>query len=104
MCIEDLGGVEPFARGLNARCPTVSGLKAPGPLAPRAAAGRSCFWCWLEDLNLPLLAYEASALPDELSQRGKLPKRGRGAAPGVEATFEGAPRLGAASEMDVHHI
>src|SRR5215831_11198237 len=26
-------------------------------------------WCWLEDSNLPPLAYEASALPDELSQR-----------------------------------
>ena len=25
-------------------------------------------WCWLEDSNLPPLAYEASALPDELSQ------------------------------------
>jgi hypothetical protein len=33
------------------------------------------FWCWLEDLNPPPLAYEASALPDELSQRRKLPKR-----------------------------
>ena len=32
-------------------------------------------WCWLEDLNLPSLAYEASALPDELSQRRKLLKR-----------------------------
>ena len=25
-------------------------------------------WCWLEDSNLPPLAYAASALPDELSQ------------------------------------
>jgi hypothetical protein len=25
-------------------------------------------WCWLEDSNLPPLAYKASALPDELSQ------------------------------------
>jgi hypothetical protein len=25
-------------------------------------------WCWLEDSNLPPLAYEASNLPDELSQ------------------------------------
>ena len=31
-------------------------------------------WCWLEDSNLPPLAYEASALPDELSQRCKLTK------------------------------
>lgn len=28
----DPGGVEPLARGLKARCPTVSGLNAPGPL------------------------------------------------------------------------
>jgi hypothetical protein len=27
-------------------------------------------WCWLEDSNLPPLAYEVSALPDELSQHG----------------------------------
>ena len=32
-------------------------------------------WCWLEDSNLPPLAYEASALPDELSQLGKSTKR-----------------------------
>src|SRR5215813_7079779 len=30
---EDIGGVEPLARGLKVRCPTVSGLNAPGPLA-----------------------------------------------------------------------
>jgi hypothetical protein len=29
-------------------------------------------WCWLEASNLPPLAYEASALPDELNQPGKL--------------------------------
>jgi hypothetical protein len=29
--LEDPGGVEPLARGLKARCPTVSGLNAPGP-------------------------------------------------------------------------
>ena len=35
-------------------------------------------WCWLEDSNLPPLAYEASALPDELSQLlAKLPKGSR---------------------------
>ena len=28
-------------------------------------------WRWLEDSNLPPLAYEASALPDELSQLRK---------------------------------
>jgi hypothetical protein len=29
--VVDPGGVEPLARGLKARCPTVSGLNAPGP-------------------------------------------------------------------------
>jgi hypothetical protein len=32
-------------------------------------------WCWLEDSNLPPLAYKASALPDELSQLLKIDKR-----------------------------
>ena len=30
--LEDPGGFEPLAHGLKARCPTVSGLNAPGPL------------------------------------------------------------------------
>jgi hypothetical protein len=34
---------------------------------PLGDCGR-LWWCWLEDSNLPPLAYEASALPDELSQ------------------------------------
>src|SRR5262249_24106776 len=34
-------------------------------------------WCWLEDANPPPLAYKASALPDELSQPGKLTKGAR---------------------------
>jgi hypothetical protein len=38
--MEDLGGVEPLARGLKARCPTVSGLNAPGPLVSRVATSR----------------------------------------------------------------
>ena len=59
-------------------------------------------WCWLEDSNLPPLAYEASALPDELSQRMKL-TMDRGAAPGVEATLQCA-RLGARPNLDVHNV
>jgi hypothetical protein len=39
--MEDLGGVEPLARGLKARCPTASGLNAPGPLSSCAAASRA---------------------------------------------------------------
>ena len=58
----------------------------------------TCSWCWLEDSNLPPLAYEASALPDELSQLLENRQKDRGAAPGVEATLSGAPRLGAASK------
>ena len=42
-------------------------------------------WCWLEDSNPPPLAYKASALPDELSQPGKL-TNGCGAAPDAEAS------------------
>ena len=38
--LEDPGGVEPLARGLKARCPTVSGLNAPGPWHELAAASR----------------------------------------------------------------
>ena len=38
--LEDPGGVEPLAHGLKARCPTVSGLNAPGPSVMHAAASR----------------------------------------------------------------
>jgi hypothetical protein len=42
MCeqLENPGGVEPLAHGLKARCPTVSGLNAPGPMLEHAAARR----------------------------------------------------------------
>jgi hypothetical protein len=43
-------------------------------------------WCWLEDLNLPPLAYEASALPDELSQRMNIDKRNAAPLPEWKAT------------------
>jgi hypothetical protein len=61
-------------------------------------------WCWLEDSNPPPLAYKASALPDELSQLGKLTKR-RGAVPDAEnerAECAGitAPR----PYLDVHNV
>jgi hypothetical protein len=42
-------------------------LTKAGPCHWTIAAQISA-WCWLEDSNLPPLAYEASALPDELSQ------------------------------------
>ena len=38
-------------------------------------------WGWLEDSNLPPLAYEASALPDELSQPMKIDKGARRRSP-----------------------
>src|SRR5262245_37074413 len=33
--LQNPGGVEPLAHGLKARCPTVSGLNAPGPRLER---------------------------------------------------------------------
>ena len=60
-------------------------------------------WCWLEDSNLPPLAYEASALPDELSQlRQSTSGSRRRSRSGSDLV--GAPRLGAASEMDLHNV
>jgi hypothetical protein len=44
---------------------------------PLDDCGRGAVWCCLEDSNLPPLAYEASALPDELSQQVKLTKGAR---------------------------
>ena len=71
---------------------------AASEAAASAVSPRVPIWCWLEDSNLPPLAYEASALPDELSQLLENRQKDRGAAPGVEATLSGAPRLGAASK------
>jgi hypothetical protein len=62
-----------------------------------AIAAEGSVWCWLEDSNLPPLAYEASALPDELSQRGKLTKGVRRRSRSGR-DLVGAPRLGAASK------
>src|SRR5262245_20413801 len=44
---------------------------------PLDDCGPVFLWCWLEDSNPPPLAYKASALPDELSQPGKLTKGAR---------------------------
>ena len=67
---------------------------AASAVSPRV---HRCRWCWLEDSNLPPLAYETSALPDELNQRA-INKKRRGAAPVVEATLRvrrgSAPRPG----------
>jgi hypothetical protein len=60
-------------------------------------------WCWLEDSNLPPLAYEASALPDELSQLRQLTNGSRRRSRSG-SDLVGAPRLGAASEMDLHNV
>ena len=48
---------------------------AASEAAASAVSPRVPIWCWLEDSNLPPLAYEASALPDELSQHRKIDKR-----------------------------
>ena len=76
------------------------------PLLRRLQFRHECrrFWCWLEDLNLPPLAYEASALPDELSQRRELPKRD--AAPLPVWKRHWSVRRGSAPRprMDVHDV
>ena len=67
-------------------------------------AAQNSAWCWPEDSNLPPLAYEASALPDELSQPGKL-TNGRGAAPGAEASvLERAGSPAPRPILDVHNV
>src|SRR5688572_29808679 len=60
-------------------------------------------WCWLEDSNLPPLAYEASALPDELNQLRQLTNGSRRRSRSGSDVV-GAPRLGAASEVDLHNV
>ena len=60
-------------------------------------------WCWLEDSNPPSLAYKASALPDELSQLRKLTNGSRRRSRSG-SDLVGAPRLGAASGLDVHNV
>jgi hypothetical protein len=77
---------------------------AASEAAASAVSPRVPIWCWLEDSNLPPLAYEASALPDELSQLLENRQKDRGAAPGVEATLwvrrGSAPR----PNLDVHDV
>ena len=73
------------------------GLEPPARTAAASEAAASAVsprvrrWCWLEDSNLPPLAYKASALPDELSQPWKMDKRIAAPLPVVEATLLGAP-------------
>ena len=70
---------------------------AASEAAASAVSPRVPIWCWLEDSNLPPLAYEASALPDELSQPAKLTKGSRRRSR-CGSDLVGAPRLGAASK------
>ena len=60
-------------------------------------------WCWLEDSNLPPLAYEASALPDELSQLGKLAKGTRRRSR-CGSDLVGAPGSAPRPNLDVHNV
>src|SRR5262245_16264251 len=48
-----------------------------GGALPLDDCGPVFLWCWLEHSNPPPRAYKASALPDELSQPGKLTKGAR---------------------------
>jgi hypothetical protein len=71
---------------------------------PLGDCGPLFLWCWLEDSNPPPLAYKASALPDELSQPGKL-KKERGAAPRAEASvLERAGNPTPRPILDVHNV
>jgi hypothetical protein len=60
-------------------------------------------WCWLEDSNLPPLAYEASALPDELSQRCKL-TNGPRCRSRCGSDLVGAPGSAPRPNLDVHNV
>src|SRR5262245_45061596 len=60
-------------------------------------------WRWLEDSNLPPLAYEASALPDELSQRMKLTKGSRRRSRSG-SDLVGAPDSAPRPNLDVHNV
>jgi hypothetical protein len=73
------------------------------PKRPAIGRLRHLCWCWLEDSNLPPLAYEASALPDELSQLCKLTKGSRRR---PRSGSDLVMRRGSAPRpnLDVHHV
>ncbi len=77
---------------------------AASEAAASAVSPRVPVWCWLEDSNLPPLAYEASALPDELSQL--LENRQRDAAPLPVWKRPCQGRRGSAPrpDLDVHDV
>ena len=93
----------PFRHECYRWCATADRTRFPLTKAVPCHWTIAASWCWLEDSNLPPLAYEASALPDELSQLGNRQKD-RGAAPGVEATL--SVRRGSAPRpnLDVHNV
>jgi hypothetical protein len=80
---------------------------SPHGIDPRsvssAASPRVRYRCWLEDLNLLPLAYEASALPMSQASAANC-QRGTRRRPRTGSDLRGAPRLGAASEMDIHNV
>ena len=61
-------------------------------------------WCWLEDSNLPPLAYEASALPDELSQPWRMGKKGTQRRSRSGSDLVGAPGSAPRPDLDVHNV
>ena len=61
-------------------------------------------WCWLEDSNLPPLAYEASALPDELSQHAANGKKGTQRRSRSGSDLVGAPGSAPRPNLDVHNV
>ena len=71
---------------------------------PATGRLRLLWWCWLEDSNLPPLAYEASALPDELSQRLVNGQKGTRRRSRSGSDRAGAPGSAPRPNLDVHNV
>src|SRR5262245_9850 len=71
---------------------------------PLDDCGQEFSWCWLEDSNLPPLAYEASALPDELSQRLQRLTKGTRRRSRSGSDRVGAPGSAPCPNLDVHNV
>src|SRR5215470_6306815 len=71
---------------------------------PLDDCGPGVLWCWLEDSNLPPLAYKASALPDELSQPRKLTKGSRRHSRRGSELLERAGNPAPRPILDVHNV
>ena len=77
---------------------------AASEAAASAVSPRVPIWCWLEDSNLPPLAYEASALPDELSQPLQMDKRDAAPLPVWKRPCQGRRGSAPRPNLDVHNV